>query len=115
MKDNRPNILLVLFDKCRTDALSSYGGVHVPTPNLDFLARTGVRFSNCYTPQALSGPARASILTGVYPHAHGLQRNVYPSSVARSPSNYPEPIADPFRDSRFRLSKTATVSLAPSL
>ncbi len=101
--DRPPNILFILFDKCRTDAVGCYGEREVHTPNLDALARTGVRFANCFTPQALCGPARASILTGSYPHAHGLRRNVYPIPTTSVHSNYKESIADPFRDPRFRL------------
>jgi arylsulfatase A-like enzyme len=102
-KPPQPNILFLLFDKCRTDAIGAYGRRDVHTPNLDWIASTGVRFTNCYTPQALCGPARASILTGLYPHAHGLRRNVYPFRPGTLNSNYPEPIVDPFRDARFRL------------
>ena len=98
-----PNILFILFDKCRTDAVGCYGEKEVHTPNLDALAGRGVRFANCFTPQALCGPARASILTGSYPHAHGLRRNVYPIPTTSVHSNYKESIADPFRDPRFRL------------
>ena len=98
-----PNILFLLFDKCRTDAIGAYDERDVHTPNLDFLAETGVRFNNCYAPQALCGPTRASILTGSYSHVHGLKRNVYPHSPGASNSTYQEPIIDPFRDQRFRL------------
>ena len=98
-----PNILFILFDKCRTDAVGCYGEKEVHTPNLDALAGRGVRFANCFTPQALCGPARASILTGSYPHAHGLRRNVYPIPTTSVHSNYKESIADPFRDPGFRL------------
>ncbi|MBI3681036.1 MAG: sulfatase-like hydrolase/transferase [Acidobacteria bacterium] len=98
-----PNILFLLFDKCRTDAIGAYGERQVHTPNLDALAASGVRFHNCFTPQALCGPARASIITGVHPHTHGLRRNVYPTRPNNSNSNYPEAIPDPFRDARFKL------------
>lgn len=98
-----PNVLFLLFDKCRTDAIGAYGERKVHTPNIDALARDGVVFDHCYTPQALCGPARASILTGLYPHAHGLRRNVYPMASGRTNSNYPDPVADPFRDPRFRI------------
>lgn len=98
-----PNILLILFDKCRTDAIGAYGRKDVHTPNLDWLAAGGVRFNNCYTPQALCGPARASILTGLYPHSHGLRKNVYPAVLGRSNTVYQEPISNPFHDPRFRL------------
>ena len=98
-----PNILLILFDKCRTDAIGAYEERAVHTPNLDRLAREGVLFTRAYTPQALCGPARASILTGKYPHAHGLRRNVYFAQPGAVNTNYQDVIPDPFRDQRFRL------------
>lgn len=98
-----PNILFLLFDKCRRDAIGAYGLREVSTPNIDRLAGEGVLFESCYVPQALCGPTRASILTGSYPHWHGLRRNVYPITPGKLASNYQEPIADPFRDPRFRL------------
>ena len=101
--DRPPNILFLLFDKCRRDAIGAYGLRDVATPNIDRLANEGVLFESCYVPQALCGPTRASILTGSYPHWHGLRRNVYPITPGKLASNYQEPIPDPFRDSRFRL------------
>lgn len=102
--DRPPNILLILFDKCLRDAIGAYGERQVHTPHMDALARSGALFHNCYTPQSLCGPARASILTGLHPHAHGLCRNVYPHTEwAGHPNVFPEPIADPFADGRFRL------------
>ncbi|MCB9383251.1 MAG: sulfatase-like hydrolase/transferase [Bryobacterales bacterium] len=101
--DRPPNILFLLFDKCRRDAIGAYSMRKVHTPNLDRLANEGVLFESCYVPQALCGPTRASILTGSYPHWHGLRRNVYPITPGKLPSNYQEPIIDPFRDPRFRL------------
>ena len=102
----QPNVLFILFDKCRRDAFGAYGVRKVHTPNIDWLAETGTRFANCYTPQALCSPARASILTGAFPHAHGVQRNVYPVAspdYSLNPSRFDEAVPDPFRDPRFRL------------
>ncbi|MEP7364070.1 MAG: sulfatase-like hydrolase/transferase [Acidobacteriota bacterium] len=98
-----PNVLLIIYDKCRADAIGAYGSKEARTPNLDRLASSGVRFDHAYTPQALCGPARASMITGLYPHSHGLRRNVYPTVTSRSNTNFADPIADPFRDSRFKL------------
>ena len=98
-----PNILFLLFDKCRRDAFNSYGLRRTHTPNLDRLAAEGVQFDNCYVPQALCGPTRASILTGSYPHWHGVRRNVYPVKPGGLASNYQEKILDPWRDNRFNL------------
>lgn len=103
-EQKQPNVLLILFDKCRTDAIGAYGDRQgVATPHIDGLARDGVLFSNAFTPAALCGPARASMLTGRYPHSHGLRRNVYAEPRGRMNTNYPDAIADPFRDPRFAL------------
>lgn len=98
-----PNVLLILFDKCRADAIGVYARQDGLTPHLDRMAASGVVFANAYTPQALCGPARASILTGKYPHAHGLRRNVYPAAAGKLNTNFQDPVADPFRDPRFQL------------
>lgn len=98
-----PNILFILCCKLSTDAIGAYGEKEVYTPNIDSLAETGTLFNNCYTPQSLCGPARASIITGAYPHGHGLMKNVYPTMPGGLPTIYQEPIPDPFRDTRFKL------------
>jgi len=76
MADKRPNILLILSDQQRIDTVSAYGlnGI-CRTPNIDGLARRGVRFDQAFTPTAICAPARASILTGLYPHNHGVTGN----------------------------------------
>ncbi len=73
----RPNFLFLMADQIRADALAVSGNTFCDTPNLDALARGGVRFANAYCPQALCTPSRAAILTGVYPHTNGLDRNLY--------------------------------------
>ena len=64
---NRPNILYIMADQFRGDALSCVGKVG-HTPNLDALASEGVCFTNCNTVAPLCVPARISIMTGKYPH-----------------------------------------------
>lgn len=100
---NPPNFLFILLDKCRRDAIGAYGRSDVHTPNIDRLAADGVRFDNCYAPQPLCGPCRASILTGKYPHEHGMRKNTYPYVPNGSNNVYQEPIPDPFGDPRFAL------------
>ena len=78
----RPNILLIMADMQRADALGCYGNVFVKTPHIDGLARGGTRFANCFTPFPLCTPARATLWTGVYPHAHNVVGNVYGVSNA---------------------------------
>ena len=99
-----PNIVLILFDWGRRDALGVYSDKDVSTPNVDRLAERGVRFDNAYTPATLCSPARASILTGLYPHAHGVRKTMYePGITGNLPTMYHDPIADPFGDKRFNL------------
>src|SRR5689334_1250796 len=71
------NILFIMADQFRSDALGANGNTWVRTPHLDRLAGGGVRFSNAYTPQALCTPARAALMTGVYPHTNHLNGNLY--------------------------------------
>ncbi len=72
----RPNVLIITADQLRFDAVSTGGNNHVHTPNLARLARTGVNFTNSFTPCPICVPARASITTGNYPHfATGTARN----------------------------------------
>jgi choline-sulfatase len=99
-----PNIVLILLDWARRDAIGAYGENPVQTPNIDALANEGVRFDNAYTPATLCSPARASIITGIYPHAHGIRKTMYPAGINGGlPTMYPDPIANPFDDERFNL------------
>ena len=65
--ERRPNILMIMTDQQRWDALGCVGG-WVETPNIDRLAAEGVRFSNAYTNAPMCIPARISLATGRYPH-----------------------------------------------
>jgi arylsulfatase A-like enzyme len=71
----RPNILVLMTDQQRFDALGCAGNPHIHTPNLDRLAGGGVRFSNCYVQNPICSPSRASFATGLYPRNHGLWAN----------------------------------------
>ena len=72
---NKPNILFILCDDLRPDALGCYGSAHVKTPHIDAIANTGVRFANAFCTTSLCSPSRASILTGLYAHRHGVRDN----------------------------------------
>ncbi len=72
---SRPSILLVMCDQLNAWVLSCYGGP-VPTPNLDRLAQEGVRFTDVICTMPLCSPSRASMITGMYPHSHGIVHNV---------------------------------------
>jgi arylsulfatase A-like enzyme len=71
----RPNVLFILCDDLRPDAVGCYGSRHVKTPHIDRLAAGGVRFANAFCTTSLCSPSRASILTGRYAHAHGVRDN----------------------------------------
>src|SRR5215213_5040574 len=71
----QPNILLILTDQHRPDAMGCAGNPVVQTPNLDRLAAEGVRFSRAYCQGPLCMPARASFLTERYVRDHGVDNN----------------------------------------
>lgn len=73
--DKRPNVLFVLCDDLRWNALSVAGHPHVRTPNIDALARKGIYCENAFCTTSLCSPSRASILSGLYAHAHGVTDN----------------------------------------
>lgn len=83
----RPNVLVMLCDDLRPDALGCYGSKHVKTPNIDRLAAEGVVFQNSFCTTSLCSPSRASILSGVYAHTHGVTDNFteYPASMQSFP------------------------------
>jgi N-sulfoglucosamine sulfohydrolase len=70
-KQPKPNIILVVADDHGTDGLGCYGNPVIQTPNLDWLAKEGVRFTNAYCTSASSAASRSVILTGKYGHAIG--------------------------------------------
>lgn len=71
----RPNILLLLPDQMRASALGCMGNPDVKTPHIDRLAADGILFRRTYANTPVCCPARATILTGMYPHRHGLVAN----------------------------------------
>jgi choline-sulfatase len=71
----RDNLLLITLDTTRADRLGSYGYARARTRHLDRLAAEGVRFENALSPAPITLPAHASILTGLYPFAHGVRNN----------------------------------------
>ena len=74
----RPNILWVMCDQLRWDGLGCTSGGYVHTPHLDELARRGTLLHNAYCASPVCSPARASWLTGLYPHATGQWVNYGP-------------------------------------
>jgi arylsulfatase A-like enzyme len=83
MADSRPNILLLLTDQERADLVDP-DGLPVETPNVDRLRDAGTWFDRAYTPTSICTSARASLLTGLYPHAHGLINNSHEADAVRT-------------------------------
>lgn len=83
----RPNVIVILTDDQRADCLSIAGHEHLKTPNIDRLAKEGVYFKNAFCTTSLCSPSRASILSGLYAHSHGVMDNFteYPHDLASFP------------------------------
>lgn len=69
----RPNILFMMSDDHASHAISAYGSRINETPNIDRLAREGMRFDHCFCTNSICSPSRASILTGTYSHINGVK------------------------------------------
>ncbi|MCK4294103.1 MAG: sulfatase-like hydrolase/transferase, partial [Planctomycetes bacterium] len=67
----RPNFLFVMSDDHATNAIGCYSSRINKTPNIDRLAKEGMRFDNCFCTNSICVPSRASILTGKYGHKNG--------------------------------------------
>src|SRR5438105_1429253 len=78
----RPNIVFILMDDLRWDELGCVGHPFVKTPHVDRIAREGVRFTNAYATTPLCSPSRASFLTGLYPHKHGVPDNTNHDAIS---------------------------------
>ena len=72
---NPPNLLFIFTDEQRYDTLAAYGNAHLAMPNLNRLAAESIVFERTYVTQPVCTPSRASLLTGLYPHSHGLTEN----------------------------------------
>ncbi len=74
----KPNIIFILSDDHRWDAMSCMGHPVIETPAMDRLAREGMLFENAFVTTSLCSPSRASFLTGQYARNHGVKNNLHP-------------------------------------
>jgi arylsulfatase A-like enzyme len=72
----KPNVVLIYADDMGNADLSAYGNPMIKTPNIDGLARDGVKFTNAYTTAALCSPSRAGLLTGRYQQKFGFEGQI---------------------------------------
>ncbi|MBR9908798.1 MAG: sulfatase [Gammaproteobacteria bacterium] len=96
----QPNILIFLIDDLRAD-LGTYGSELVVSPNIDKLANEGVKFTRAYAQQAICGPSRVSILTGLRPETTGLYTI---DRAGRLRPNHPDVVSMPqlFRENGYQ-------------
>ena len=73
---DRSNVILIIADQMRGDAMSIVGNPNARTPNLDRMAESGVLFENFFTNNPVCAPTRMSIFSGQYPHEHGSLANI---------------------------------------
>jgi len=90
----RPNVVVIFTDDQRGDCLGCAAKplLNMKTPHLDRLAREGARFKNMFVTTSLCSPSRASFLSGLYAHSHGVLNNFtdYPNDLASYPRRLQE-------------------------
>lgn len=78
-RTSRPkNVLLLISDQHKPDVMGWAGDANAITPNLDELAKSGTAFRSAYCANPVCAPSRASIVTGLYTHHHGVFKNDIP-------------------------------------
>jgi arylsulfatase A-like enzyme len=70
-----PNIIYIMSDDHDANAISAYNKHFIQTPNIDRIAAEGVRFDRAFVANSICGPARATILTGMFSHKNGFTDN----------------------------------------
>jgi len=95
---DKPNIILILCDDVGYGDAGCYGATCVKTPNIDRLAREGVRFTDAHSPSAVCTPTRYSVLTGQYawrnPLGDHILSGVAPLSIAPGTPTVPAVLKD---------------------
>ena len=71
----QPNVVYILNDHQAWYGHGTQGGVKPMRPNFEAFAAEGMEFDNAYCVTPMCGPARRTMLTGLYPHTHGLVHN----------------------------------------
>ncbi|HEV8132031.1 MAG TPA: sulfatase [Acidobacteriota bacterium] len=90
----RPNIVFILTDDQRWDAMSLAGHPFVKTPNIDRIGKEGVQFRNFFVSIPLCSPSRGSFLTGQYAHKHGVTNNGNHNALSHQLITFPRLLQD---------------------
>lgn len=93
----RPNILWITGEGVPISALSCYGSRLIETPNIDRIAKDGLRFVNSFVTNGLCAPSRATLLTGTYNHINGMYGNPdVPAALTGSMAPHFDPAQETF-------------------
>ncbi len=76
--DSPPNLILIIADDMAWDDCGAYGHPNIRTPNIDRLAKEGMRFTQAFLTTSSCSPSRASIITGTYPHQTDAEQLHWP-------------------------------------
>jgi choline-sulfatase len=87
----RPNILLILADDLAAWMLGCYGNQEIKTPNMDLLARSGMRFANSFVCSPICSPSRATLFTGRVPRQHGIHDFLTAKPIENPPQGQSAP------------------------
>lgn len=85
----RPNIVFIFSDDHAVRTVSAYGGSLAQTPNIDRIAENGMRFNRAYVGNAICGPSRATLLTGLHSHANGFYSNEWSGPFDGAQQTFP--------------------------
>lgn len=85
----RPNLVFILSDDQRYDTMGCVGNRIIRTPNMDALAKRGVRFKNAFVTTPICAASRATLFTGLYERTHRYTFNTPPISAAHTEDSYP--------------------------
>ena len=83
-KAEKPNVIVIYCDDLGYGDLGCYGSTSIRTPNIDRLAKHGLKLSDYYACSGVCSPSRAGLLTGRYPFRSGMTGNPYPANEATS-------------------------------
>lgn len=98
---SKPNIIVIVADDMGWHDLGCYGNDFIETPNLDQLAKTGIRFSDGYAAAALCSPSRASLITGLHPITVNITEHIHGNRPARPNQKLQTPPISQQLDLRF--------------
>nr|WP_299342853.1 sulfatase [Allomuricauda sp.] len=86
-KDSFPNIVFIFADDLGYGDLGCFGATDIKTPNIDRLAKEGIKFTDFYSASSVCSPSRAALLTGRYPQRMGINNVFFPESFTGMPQS----------------------------